>query len=134
MKVFTYGSLMFPEVWQAVTGRVQPSSAGTIRGFVRRTVSRTSYPGILETGREDDIVGGEIYHDIDPDCLAALDQFESDFYVRREVQVRDGAGGLVACHAYVVPPGRAHVLSAEEWDRETFAARYLADFVDRNFG
>ncbi|MGI9239975.1 MAG: gamma-glutamylcyclotransferase family protein [Verrucomicrobiales bacterium] len=136
MNIFAYGSLMIPDVWEAVTGETHRSSPGQIEGFIRRTVRGASYPGIIacEGGRASEAIDGAIYYDVDPDSLAALDSFESDFYTRVPVMAEDGSGSAVSCQVYLVPPENAHLLSGEVWDLERFRAEHLAAFLGRNFG
>ena len=138
MNIFAYGSLIIPEVWESVTGELHRSEPGRISGFIRRTIHGATYPGIIasETGAGDVDVDGAIYYDVGAEALAALDEFESDFYVRSAVDAvaTDGGGGLVACQAYLVPEANAHLLSESEWDLERFAAEHLEEFLARNFG
>ena len=133
MNLFAYGSLILPEVWESVAGRMHPSETGSIRGFVRRTVRDATYPGILETGNGGDTVSGVIYRDVDAASVEALDAFESDFYRRQALDARTRAESIVRCEAYVVPAEHAHLVSDTPWDLDTFARDHLAAFLGRNF-
>ena len=135
MNIFAYGSLIIPEVWEAVTGETHRSEPGHIEGFIRRTVRGASYPGIItcEDGGASERVDGAIYHSVAPESLAALDAFESDFYIRVPVIAKDGSGTAVSCQVYLVPPENAHLLSGEAWDLERFRAEHLDAFLGRNF-
>lgn len=133
VNLFTYGSLIFPEVWKAVTGRTHRSTPANIEGFIRRTLRGATYPGILATGEKNASVSGVVYHDIEPQSLAALDEFESDFYLRKPVGARSDDGTIFQCEAYVITEEFAHLLSDAEWDIETFATHHLEAFLGRNF-
>ena len=133
MNLFTYGSLILPEVWEAVTGEQRASEAGSIRGYIRRTVAGATFPGILYTGNKNDRVDGAIYRDIDSHSLESLDQFESDFYIRKNVDAHGNNGTTLACGAYVVPSENSGLLSEEEWSLEKFTHEHLDTFLARNF-
>lgn len=138
MNLFAYGSLIIPEVWEAVTGELHRSEPGRISGFIRRTIRGATYPGIIacKPSGGDLEVDGAIYYDVGAEALDALDEFESDFYVRSAVDAiaTDGGGGPITCQAYLVPAANAHLLSDSEWDLERFAAEHLEEFIARNFG
>ena len=82
MHVFTYGTLMFPQVWEAVVGREFVSIAGRATGYAIFCVRDAVFPGIVAAG-DRDAVSGVVYLDVDQASLARLDLFEDDFY-RRE--------------------------------------------------
>ncbi len=126
--LFTYGSLMFPEVWNAVAGKPFPSQKATLRGFRMFRVADADFPGILASDETDE-VEGVIYFDIDPPTLSRLDQFEDVFYIRKSVTI-DG----IDCETYVVPREKRHVLSDEAWSASHFAEHDLDDFVRCCFG
>jgi gamma-glutamylcyclotransferase (GGCT)/AIG2-like uncharacterized protein YtfP len=133
MNLFAYGSLILPEVWEAVTGHSPPSEPGTIHSFIRRTVAGATFPGILPTGERSQTVDGSIYREIDAGTLEALNEFESDFYIRQPVIAVNAQGEEVQCEAYVVPPSGADLLSDEKWSLETFSREHLDGFLGRNF-
>jgi gamma-glutamylcyclotransferase (GGCT)/AIG2-like uncharacterized protein YtfP len=121
MHVFTYGTLMFPEVWQAVVGRQFPTVEGTVRGFAIFRVANAVFPGIL-AGDERDVVRGVVYLDVDHASLTRLDLFEDDFYERQSLWIECADGQRRAAEAYVVPPKNRQVLTNEPWQRATFIA------------
>jgi len=135
MNVFAYGSLILPEVWGAVTGERHRSEPGRLSGYIRRRVRGATYPGIVTDDRSGagEWIDGAIYYDVGADALAALDEFESDFYVRVTLEAHDGRGEAVRCEAYLVPPENAHLLSDEVWDLDRFRSEHLTEFLGRNF-
>jgi len=128
MHVFAYGTLMFPEVWQAVVGRPFAIVRGQAAGFEIFRVRDALYPGIT-AGRLTDAVHGVVYLDVDDDSVSRLDRFEDDFYRRLSIVVTCGDG--VTCddgqrrdaQAYVVPAEQRDVLTAEPWNGDDFVAR-----------
>jgi gamma-glutamylcyclotransferase (GGCT)/AIG2-like uncharacterized protein YtfP len=128
MHVFTYGTLMFPEVWQAVVGRSFRAVAGCAAGFTVWRVRGAVYPGIAAAVASS--ADGLVYLDVDDATVARLDRFEDDFYVRQPIRVRcdDGIERLAEC--YVVPKERLTVLDDEPWTSADFEARGdLARFI-----
>jgi gamma-glutamylcyclotransferase (GGCT)/AIG2-like uncharacterized protein YtfP len=131
MHVFTYGTLMFPEVWQAVVGREFASVPGTAAGYAIYRVQDAVFPGIAAAD-ERDSVRGVVYLDVDHASVARLDLFEDDFYVRRSVWIDCEDGERRAADAYVVPPENESVLTDERWDRAKFVVSGgLEQFIRR---
>jgi gamma-glutamylcyclotransferase (GGCT)/AIG2-like uncharacterized protein YtfP len=121
MHVFTYGTLMFPEVWQAVVGRQFKSMEATAPGFAIYRVVDAVFPGIVKAG-DDDAVQGVVYLDVDDASVARLDTFEDTFYERQALWLRCADGQTLAAETYVVPPQNRRVLTDEVWRREEFIA------------
>jgi gamma-glutamylcyclotransferase (GGCT)/AIG2-like uncharacterized protein YtfP len=123
MHVFTYGTLMFPEVWQAVVGRQFASVGGHVSRFALYRVRDAVFPGILATTSAADVVRGVVYLDVDAAGVTRLDQFEDDFYRRETVTVGCVDGRICDADAYVVPPEKRGMLTEEPWSRDEFVAR-----------
>jgi gamma-glutamylcyclotransferase (GGCT)/AIG2-like uncharacterized protein YtfP len=133
MNVFTYGTLMFPEVWRAVVGREFATVGGIATGFEVFRVKDAVFPGIVEAGQRS--VRGVIYLDVDPNSIKRLDKFEDDFYERRSIWIDCEDGQRLAADAYVVPESNRRVLTDEVWDRESFVASGALDhFINRFAG
>jgi gamma-glutamylcyclotransferase (GGCT)/AIG2-like uncharacterized protein YtfP len=134
MHVFTYGTLMFPEVWQAVVGRSFESVDGTAAGFEVFRVRDAVFPGII-AGTGVCSVRGVVYLDVDSGSLGRLDRFEDDFYERQAIPVDCSDGWQRTAEAYVVPPENRNVLTSELWNRESFlASGGLEHFISRFAG
>jgi gamma-glutamylcyclotransferase (GGCT)/AIG2-like uncharacterized protein YtfP len=132
MHVFTYGTLMFSEVWQAVVGQQFETVEGTATGFAIYRVVNAVFPGITAAG-EHDLVGGVVYLDVDHASLTRLDLFEDDFYERQTLWVDCADGPRRAAEAYVVPPQNLHVLTDEPWQRATFVVSGGLEQFKRGF-
>jgi gamma-glutamylcyclotransferase (GGCT)/AIG2-like uncharacterized protein YtfP len=125
--IFTYGTLAFPRVFQAVTGRTFVSDVAWLSGHERFCVRGESYPGVLETGRG--AVRGRVYCDVDPETVAVLDRFEGSLYERRSVTVTLMDGRACAAECWVVPEESSHELERVPWDPVLFARRDLRAFL-----
>jgi gamma-glutamylcyclotransferase (GGCT)/AIG2-like uncharacterized protein YtfP len=134
MHVFTYGTLMFPEVWRAVVGRDFESAKAVASGYAIFRVRDAVFPGIVPAG-EESAVRGVVYLDVDYASLQRLDAFEDNFYERRSVAVHCENGSWLEAQAYVVPEANRHVLTDEPWDREQFVTTGgLQRFIERFAG
>jgi gamma-glutamylcyclotransferase (GGCT)/AIG2-like uncharacterized protein YtfP len=122
MNVFTYGTLMFPQVWQAVVGRRFVTVGGRAAGFAIYRVRDAVYPGMLAAAPAD-YVRGVVYLDVDDESMLRLDRFEDDFYQRQAVPVACDDGQPREVEAYVVPLGFRNVLTPEPWSGDDFVAR-----------
>jgi len=128
MHVFTYGTLQFPEVMHAVTGRYFPSEPAVLDGYERLRVRGHPYPGIIVApGRQ---AAGQLYGDVDTRAVVLMDRFEGALYEREQVMVTTAHGVPVNADVYVVPPSRRDALSTEPWDRDGFVAEHLAEFIE----
>ena len=131
--LFTYGSLMFPEVWERLACPGYRSSLATLDGYLRRQVRGDTYP-VIVPGDAMSRVEGMLYFDLPPELLLKLDRFEGEFYVRRKIRVTAGKErDLHEAFTYVLSDHYRHLLSDREWDpgrfRKQALALFLADYV-----
>lgn len=125
--VFTYGSLEFDDVMEAVTGRRFDACAAVLPGHKRCLLHGRVYPAIVPAPGER--TEGTLYRGIDADSLVLLDDFESDLYQRQTVRVTLEAGGQTQAQAWVLRVPHVEQLSATGWDRELFLREHHADFL-----
>ncbi|TWU22837.1 gamma-glutamylcyclotransferase family protein [Bythopirellula polymerisocia] len=128
MRLFTYGTLMFPEVWQRISIGEFPARPATLRGYAIFRVKNAVYPGIIRA-EEDLVVNGLLYDDLDDDTLFELDTYESSFYKRIPVVAITADGAEQECHAYVVPDNRRDLLTDESWDAVQFRKSELEKYL-----
>jgi gamma-glutamylcyclotransferase (GGCT)/AIG2-like uncharacterized protein YtfP len=129
--VFTYGSLMFPEVWQRVVRGGYRSAPAVLDGHARFALAGETYPGtIASTGAS---VAGIVYFDVSDADVAALDAFEGSEYRRDRVQVRLDSGTLEDAHTYIyLLPQK---LSKSPWLPEEFQMqRFLGTYCRERLG
>ena len=128
MTIFTYGSLMFPEVWEKVTGLTVAGVPAVLADHAARRIRGQSYPVLqAEAGAR---VRGVLYVGVPPDAVARLDEFEGAFYDRVPVAVRLEQGGATAS-AWVYRAARPEDpdILPEAWVAEHFARESLARFL-----
>lgn len=118
--VFTYGSLMFPAVWQRVVRGNYRSATAILDNHARYAVRGVDYPGVV--AQDHASVEGVLYFNVAEEDLARLDMFEGSEYRRIAVPLQAGsvAGGAteLVAHTYLyLDPAR---LSAVAWSPERF--------------
>jgi gamma-glutamylcyclotransferase (GGCT)/AIG2-like uncharacterized protein YtfP len=125
--VFTYGSLIVPEVWALVAGRRHGSEPAILGGYKRRALHGVPYPGIFPAPAEQ--VEGILWHGVEPEEMLRLDDFEGDLYERITTEVNVGAE-RIAAEAYVVGAAHEGMLSHEPWDEARFRAQELDAYLE----
>lgn len=128
MHLFTYGSLMFPEVWARVMRAGQASRRATITGYSRRRLPGEVHPALVPDASES--VTGVLYSGLTQAELDRLDRFEGDDYPRIPVRALPETGAEVEAFVYVYAhPER---VSPDPWDPDLFEReglrRFLADY------
>ncbi len=121
MNIFTYGSLMFDEVWRPIAVTPVASMTAELVGFAREGVVGERYPGIrVKPGA---VTVGRVYLEVDAQTLARLDAFEGDEYLRSRVtvQVRGRRGRLAQIDAEVYVFADPRRLDGKPWDPDRFA-------------
>lgn len=120
-RLFTYGTLMFPEVLQVLLGRVPASCEASVDGWRTVAIPGVSYPALVPgLGRAQ----GRVLLDLRPAEWLILDAYEDVIYDLRAVSVSPAEATAVA---YVCLTGEG--VTDVDWDRERFAAEELAEFV-----
>ena len=114
--VFTYGSLMFPEIWNQVVRGSYPSCPARLEAYRRFSIVEVSYPAIVaEPGAS---VEGVLYLGVSADDVARLDAFEGAEYRRAGLAVITASGPIPA-QGYVWLDGAR--LSGQAWLPERFS-------------
>lgn len=131
VNVFTYGSLMFDQVWRAVVGRLNPSVTGRLDGFEAWKLAGQTFPGMAPApGRQ---VRGRIWQEVTHDEVARLDAFESGIYDRKALNLQTDDGVQIEAWAYIVRPDCRGMFLDEPWDSEEFQRRHLPTFLSAEF-
>jgi len=126
--VFVYGTLVFPEVMQLVSGCAHEHAPATLAEFARFVLVDRVYPGIVP--QAGGATEGRIYFGVDAEGLERLDWYEAEEYDREQVHVDvAGVGGLDAW-TYVIAPGHHGIVSRELWDEARFMEEHLPSFLE----
>jgi len=127
MNIFTYGSLMFPAVMKAVTGRDFSSRNARVKNHARFRVRGESYPGL--TPLEGAVTQGVLHLNVDALSLRRLDDFEGKLYERARISAEAPDGESLIAQTYLIKPQYRDRLSSEPWDPEHFEKADLVQFM-----
>ena len=131
MHIFTYGSLMFPEIWQRVVRGNYRSATATLPGFARYALADDTYPGMV--AQAEAVVEGLLYYDVAPPDLAALDAFEGREYRREKVNVVIESGETVIACTYIFLAEQR--LSGLPWEPQAFQmSRFIGTYCSDKMG
>ena len=128
MYLFTYGSLMYPQVWSQVMNRSHDHERALVRGYARRQLPGEVYPAMI-TAEPDSVVEGVLYAGMTEAEIARLDGFENEGvdYQRVTVPV-ETSGAVVNAYTYIyMHPAR---VAPDAWDPGAFEATGLQHFLD----
>lgn len=128
MHLFTYGTLMFAEIWHQVTGLEITPKTAQLDGYQRYRLQDRMYPGmILKSGES---VVGQLYSGLSAQVFDKLDAFEGSDYLRVEVLVNCGEeSSSVPCFTYLIRESQRKLLSNEIWEPSWFLAEGYQKFV-----
>ncbi len=129
MRLFCYGTLQFDSIMREVSGHRCSGVPAVLDHYACFTVRGEVFPGIVPARRAH--TPGLLYSGLGAAAMRRLDSFESDYYARERVAVREPAGRLVPAWAYVVRPDARGRLSEQAWDREWFEREQLDIFLRR---
>ncbi len=129
--VFAYGTLMLPQVVEALTGILFTPKAAILNGYSRYVFKGKCYPGIIEdkTG----CVEGVLYVNIDDRTLSIFDWFEDILYDRQLLTVQTKSN-TVEAFTYVVPIKHQKILDDLPWELETFIEKYAETYIQKCIG
>lgn len=124
--VVTYGSLVFPEVMEALLGFRPQYENVLLRGFRRSALRGRVYPGLRRDLASE--VVGRLYFDLDSSAMEILENFEDDLYERATISV-DCSRGRTEALLYLVPQQAYDELADSSWSPETFERHFLNDYL-----
>lgn len=133
--MFVYGTLLFPEVTDALGIRLaDDGTSATLNGFQRLTVrlsARGNFPAIVRSTEH--AVSGRVLMLHSLADLRTMDEFEGTdegYYTRESVRVVTSGGQQQEAFAYVCGV-RLQAFLDGPWDPEQFRANDLRDYAGR---
>ena len=128
--LFTYGSLMFEDVWNRLVKGNYLAQKAILHGYARRCVKDDVYPVIFQA---DELVEGVVYYDISEEDKVILDSFEGEYYERTEVEllVRDE---LIRACVYVLKEEHFDIIDPKPWSEALFATEGIKRFISNYKG
>ncbi len=125
MRLFTYGTLMYPELMAALCGRELQWRPATLLGYRRRALRGAAYPVVVSAPSER--VEGRLYEGLCSAEIRRLDRYEGQEYRRESVELETDAGPVYAW-CYLLKPAQRQRVLPYDWDVEAFARRHLARY------
>lgn len=129
--LFTYGSLMCPEIMERVSGLRLISRPAILPEYQRSRLHNLEYPGIFPSRPAS--VDGILYLDVPPVALQRLDDFEGDQYRRQEVVVNLDDDRRITAMTYVLEIASQTLVTGEPWDFALFLTSGKEHFL-ANYG
>jgi gamma-glutamylcyclotransferase (GGCT)/AIG2-like uncharacterized protein YtfP len=127
--LFTYGSLMSPDILEMVIHRAAVGVPATLLDYRRAKIAGVSYPGMIpEPGSR---VDGCLYKQLSLSDLEKLDIFEGEMYQRKLVEIH--LEQTLQSYTYILAGAHAHLLTNEAWSYEDFLKNDKGNFI-RNYG
>ncbi len=94
-KLFSYGSLQLTNIQLLVFGKVLAGKIDSIIGYkqsiikIKEESNENSYPILLYTGVDSDIINGKVFH-LSFDDMQKADDYETDIYKRVKTSLVSG--------------------------------------------
>lgn len=127
--VFVYGTLIFPKIMQAVTGKTFDGQTARLHDFAAFKVIGESYPGLWHL--EGVTTEGVLYHGLSEEELAMIDRYEGEEYQREILEVETEDGRVHRAWVYMYRPAYRHMLSEVPWSAEHFNEQDINEYVER---
>jgi len=136
--IFTYGSLMYPIVWQTVVRGQYRKYNAELRGYECRAVKSEEYPMVVPALHTDSVVSGVVYEGVSQEDIYRLDAFEGELYNRQRefvyAEVGRGHWKRVVVNVYVASGAGRLKVARSSWSREQFEKVGLKKFRARYAG
>jgi len=127
--LFAYGSLISPQVFQAVVGEVLYGKPAILKEYGCYRLKGKLYPGIVSAKNE--MTEGVLYEGLSLAHLKALDYFEGEMYQRVPVLVCVHEVTRYTAWVYELREDYYSFLSADTWHYEEFLESDLSLFINR---
>jgi gamma-glutamylcyclotransferase (GGCT)/AIG2-like uncharacterized protein YtfP len=125
--LFAYGTLRFPDVLDALLGRIPGHSPGIVAGWRVAALDGRVYP-VLVPG--DGAAGGILISGLTAEEWRVIDAYEDDFYALERLTLVDGRQGwayLIRDGAVLTRDGTAALPA--DWSPREFVIRHLDGFA-----
>jgi gamma-glutamylcyclotransferase (GGCT)/AIG2-like uncharacterized protein YtfP len=129
MRLFSYGTLQFPEVLATVTGCHLEGGRAVLDDYACYLVRGEAYPGI--TPEPEASVEGVVYTGIGEAHFRKLDRFEGELYERVRVCLTDTEGNPLQAWTYVIRDALRDRLTRTPWNKKDFELEHLPAFLKR---
>jgi len=127
ISIFTYGTLMIPEIMSGLIGRSLIGQSATLSGYRRSVIINETYPGIAPHSKG--VVPGILYHALEHHEIEILNHYEGHLYTLSVVNIKLSDDTILDAYSYVLRKEYWHLLTEHDWDLETFKRQSQATFL-----
>ena len=125
--LFVYGSLLFPELTEKLTGKTFKSVVAILSGFKRFALKGCDYPAIIPKNSSD--VEGLLLLNVDEESMKILTFFEGGEYKKQDVVVTSEKKKYTAT-AFVWAKSELYPEDFD-WDLNTFRKASLQFYLEK---
>lgn len=125
--LFVYGSLLFPELVEKLTGKRFNSVPAILQGYRRLAIKECDYPAIITEAASE--VKGILLLNVDKESMRLLTFYEGRDYVESNVEVISEKQNYNA--TAFVWDNDASFLENFDWDQNSFKENSLSFYIDR---
>ena len=133
VNIFTYGTLMFEEIWSRVVVGGYDKSPAVLNGYDRKLARGEIYP-VLFPSSGFSLVEGTVYIGITDADLQKIDSFEGEYYSRQPAEVLVREATKLPVQVYVLKEEYYSIISHKDWDPARFRIDGIQLFLNRYTG
>ena len=133
VNIFTYGTLMFAEIWSRVVVGEYDKSPAILNGYDRKLARGEIYP-VLFPSTAFSLVEGTVYIGVTDADLQELDSFEGEYYSRQSAEVLVQEAAKLPVQVYVLKEEYYSIISHKNWDPARFRIDGIQLFLNRFTG
>ena len=133
VNIFTYGTLMFEEIWSRVVVEKYNKTPAILNGYDRKMARGEVYP-VLFPSTGFSLVEGIVYIGVTDADLQELDTFEGEYYSRQPAEVLVREATKLPVQVYVLKEEYYSVISHKDWDPARFRIDGIQLFLHRYTG
>ncbi len=123
--VFVYGTLLFPEILEGLTGKVFVLKDAELKNYQRLQVSSGDYPAAVK--KEGESIKGKVVLDVDPLSIEMLLFYEGEDYDCIELEL-DTESEKITAKVFVWNNDPEYLIE-KDWDTEHFKQQFLQDYI-----
>lgn len=133
VNIFTYGTLMFAEIWSRVVVGEYDKSPAILNGYDRKLARGEIYP-VLFPSTAFSLVEGTVYIGVTDADLQEIDSFEGKYYSRQSAEVLVREAAKLPVQVYVLKEEYYSIISHKNWDPARFRIDGIQLFLNRFTG
>ena len=124
--IFFYGTLMCPQVYQAVTEEQLVAQPAVLKGYQVFSLKNRVYPGIIHEATSE--VPGLLVK-VNDQLIRRLDYFEGSEYERKALSVFSNQNKSIEAWVYVLKDSHLHILDTPTWNYDHFLQSNLEEYL-----